>query len=180
MHPICKSLQARIFSSQCKHYAIASCIDGGVIYNYNKRQWIRQRRQFSSSTTKESLEMNPEIRYAKALLKLFLFQVHPDYFVNHKKEQEVNESNIQSITERLSSSTFQLQSDVRTLTFYLKPQHESQGIDNQQIYKPKRIKVAVTTLHRLIDSIGASMYSSLVSHSRVLMVISEFINAQYM
>ena len=168
MHPLRKSLHARIFSSQCKHYAIASCNAGGVIYNYNSRLWIRQCRQFSSSHSKESVAMNPEIRYAKALLKLFLFQVHPDYFVNHKKEQEVNESNIQSITERLSSSTFQLQNDVRTLTFYLKPQHERQqgdqvlegidnqvldGMDNQQIYKPKRIKIAVTTLHRLIDSI---------------------------
>ncbi len=146
--------------------------------------------------------MSPDVNYAKSLLKLFLFHVHPDYFLNFDMERKVNESNIKSLTERLSSSAFGVQPDIRTLTFYIKPQstttttkvtakssnkyfqreksdsistnmqkthNKTVNYDQQQreeeeeeeeeeegmIHheKPKRIKIAVTTLYRLIDSI---------------------------
>ena len=103
--------------------------------------------------------MNPEIAYAKALLKLFLLHVHPDYFLNHEIERKVNESNIKSLTERLTSfSVSQGESDVRSLTFYIKAQSSEtqQTISDQSDnwrHKPKRIKIAVSNIYRLTDSI---------------------------
>ena len=115
-------------------------------------------RRFSSHSHVRA-EMNPEIAYAKALLKLFLLHVHPDYFLNHEIERKVNESNIKSLTERLTSfSVSQGESDVRSLTFYIKAQSSetrqatSDQSDNWR-HKPKRIKIAISNIYRLTDSI---------------------------
>jgi hypothetical protein len=81
--------------------------------------------------------------YVRQLMKKFMFQVHPDYFLNFKVIQEVNNKNLrllQSIVE--VSEGFAASSDTRSLIFYLKP--------DETFPEPKKVKVST---NRIIDSI---------------------------
>ena len=59
----------------------------------------------------------------KALLRKFIFQIHPDYFLSDKKTQSANATNLQVLLELLSrgpSSSKSGVGDVRKLAFYFK------------------------------------------------------------
>lgn len=84
----------------------------------------------------------------RILLKKFLFQVHPDYFLTFKDEQKVNENNVKAllaldIFNNGNNSPHQYNENTRTLTFYVKA---SSVTDN----KPRRIKISI---HRVEESI---------------------------
>ena len=85
---------------------------------------------------------------SKILMRHFLFQVHPDYFQQHKPEQEVNTRNyalLQDVhTNLLRQQQHNVGSGVRTLLFYVKP------TDHEPI--PRRVKVFIASLRSLEES----------------------------
>ena len=113
------------------------------------------RRKISSNATEKELE------YCNILFKRFLFQIHPDFFSNYRKERSINEANIQKLTELIGkydtyaylyivtklsytnlicSFSHQSMGAVRTLTFYLKPMEVEET--------PKRVKVSILSINR--------------------------------
>ena len=105
---------------------------------------VSKRCQFSTSTHDAT---------AKILMRHFLFQIHPDYFQQHKVEQEVNSRNyalLQEVHSKLIQQQHQRQqyrpveSGVRTLVFYVKP------TDQEPI--PRRVKVFLASLRSLEES----------------------------
>lgn len=95
-------------------------------------------RRYASSDAKTN--------YAKMLVKLFMFQVHPDYFHQYDSQKKINDTNLRflmSFTNLNSDQTIDASMEsTRTLTFYLKPSE-----DNQQ---PRRVRLG---LHRVIESL---------------------------
>ncbi len=80
-----------------------------------------------------------------------MFQVHPDYFFNFKQYQDVNNQNLRllqslfyernDLNSNYQSQGNQMRSDMRSLTFFVKP--------NDLWQEPKKVKVAT---NRLLDS----------------------------
>jgi hypothetical protein len=101
-------------------------------------------RGFSSSDSNASNFTVKEYQeYVRQLMKKFMFQVHPDYFLNFKVVQEVNNKNLrllQSLVEVREGSA--ASPDTRSLIFYLKP--------DETFPEPKKVKVST---NRIIDSI---------------------------
>jgi hypothetical protein len=145
------------------------------------------------ATAQNTDSSNSEVDYCKILVKRFMFQVHPDFFGNFKKQKSVNEANIQKLSGLLNkywppvlhafiltplyltypyylliSRSFEI-SNIRTLTFFLKV---SEGGD-----EPQRVQVSITSIARLIDSItviletiGAEVYDLYIMIVLVLLV----------
>lgn len=117
--------------------------------------WIRPlnpygyQRRWLSHTHETMMKTNGE--YIKSIMKKFMFQVHPDYFYNFKQYQDVNNQNLRllqslfyennDMNANVQSQGSQLRADMRSLTFFVKP--------NDLWQEPKKVKVAT---NRLIDS----------------------------
>jgi len=103
-----------------------------------------------SSTNNNSNTTSDETRL-RILLKKFLFQVHPDYFLTYKDEQKVNENNVKALLAldifnnngNGNNNNHQYNENTRTLTFYVK----ASSITD---HKPRRIKISI---HRVEESI---------------------------
>lgn len=92
--------------------------------------------------------------FGKALLKKFVFQIHPDYFENHKEMKRINATNL-SILQNIMEGTsindlgdgFR---DTRSLVFYVKSVPEGMT--------PKRVKVSLNHLEKsvieILETIG--------------------------
>ena len=102
------------------------------------------RRRQSTSTSSSSSSTHDSV--SKILLRHFLFQIHPDYFVNNKTEQSVNTQNYGSLQEvhAMLLRGEQPSPGVRTLVFYTKP------TDFDPL--PRRVKVFIGSLQRLEES----------------------------
>ena len=86
---------------------------------------------------------------SKILLRHFLFQIHPDYFVQHKTEQSVNTQNYGSLQD-VHAMLLRGEAHspgVRTLVFYTKP------TDFDPL--PRRVKVFIGSLQRLEESMAS-------------------------
>lgn len=91
-------------------------------------------------------------------MKKFMFHVHPDYFHNYKAIQSVNATNwtiLQGLVEQKygSSSVSGEATDLKSLTFYLKP-----AFDNA---KPQKVKVSTSRIERsiieILETIGVEV-----------------------
>lgn len=94
------------------------------------------------------------VEYAKTLLKKFMFQVHPDFFTNHKKYQSINATNLKALqTVVESNGTNTSNQDPKSLTFYIKP-----AADN---IEPKRVKLPLNRIEKsiieILETIGVDV-----------------------
>ena len=87
----------------------------------------------------QSTNAYPE--YLKALLKKFIFQVHPDYFYNFKSIQEINSKNLRILSSIINDHAQKSKVDARTLTFYLKPTEDQRPLNKVKL-----------SLHRIAES----------------------------
>jgi hypothetical protein len=89
-----------------------------------------------------------ENKVTKSLLRQFLIQIHPDFFVQFKSEQEINNRNYGNLQE-ICGSYDNYQGDIkqkaRTLVFYLKPT----DVDPT----PRRVKISIGSLYKIEISI---------------------------
>jgi hypothetical protein len=89
-----------------------------------------------------------ENKVTKNLLRQFLIQIHPDFFVQFKNEQEINNRNYGNLQE-ICGSYDNYQGDIkqkaRTLVFYLKPT----DVDPT----PRRVKISIGSLYKIEISI---------------------------
>ena len=87
-------------------------------------------------------------RVTKILLRHFLFQTHPDFFVKHKTEQDVNTQNfaiLQDVHAKLAAGIDDPAiRGVRTLVFFVKPTERDPS--------PRRVKVFIGSLRSLEES----------------------------
>lgn len=100
--------------------------------------------------------------YGKAVMKKFVFQVHPDYFENHKAMQRINAANL-SILHNLIDGSIPVDTGVaRGLVFYIKPLADD--------VVPKRVKVSVHRLEKsiveILETIGVDVPPATESTNR--------------
>mmetsp|Transcript_9440 Transcript_9440/g.12361 ORF Transcript_9440/g.12361 Transcript_9440/m.12361 type:complete len:496 (+) Transcript_9440:34-1521(+) len=96
---------------------------------------------------------------SKELLKSFSFQVHPDFFTAHPKEQMVNSENLKVLNQMLSSSNpSEWNRSSSNLTFYLKPTSYERGTSDslQKVLIPVG-PTLMEQLHQILTSRGAKI-----------------------
>ena len=94
------------------------------------------------------------VEYAKTLLKKFMFQVHPDFFTNHKKYQSINATNLKALQTVIESNGTNTSSqDPKSLTFYIKPAADD--------IEPKRVKLPLNRIEKriieILETIGVDV-----------------------
>lgn len=94
------------------------------------------------------------VEYAKTLLKRFMFQVHPDFFTNHKKYQAINATNLKALQTIIESNGSIINSqDPKSLIFYVKPVADD--------IEPKRVKLPLNriekTIIEILETIGVDV-----------------------
>jgi hypothetical protein len=91
-----------------------------TLFRYLKRYTpypCQQMRMSSSSSAQKEQE------YCNILFKRFLFQIHPDFFSNYKKERAINEANIQKLTELIDKYSVHILVYTVYLIFLFKSKH---------------------------------------------------------
>ena len=90
--------------------------------------------------------------YRKSLIKKFMFQVHPDFFHNHKALQQINATNLSAL-QNLLNEGHTVQSGAKSLTFYLKPELSDS--------KPQKVKLSVSRIENsimeILETIGVGI-----------------------
>jgi hypothetical protein len=99
-----------------------------------------------------SLSTHAELNYTKALLKKFIFQVHPDYFNNFKSIQTTNGTNLKILQNLMTGDSIS-SNGVKSLIFYVKPPFAEA--------QPKRVKVSLNRLKlsivEILETVGVEV-----------------------
>ena len=117
-------------------------------------RWSRLRFFSSTATSSEDYMIKEYQDYVRQLMKKFMFQVHPDYFLNTKQLQDINNQNLRALQGILDFDTPHTQKiDARSLIFYVKP--------NESFPEPKKVKVAtnraVESISEILETIGIEL-----------------------
>ena len=134
------SLLLRTTAFQAEHIHMYEKQRGKTILNSAIQAFSRRWKSSSSSSS------STHDSVSKILLRHFLFQIHPDYFVQHKTEQSVNTQNYGSLQD-VHAMLLRGEAPspgVRTFVFYTKP------TDFDPL--PRRVKVFIGSLQRLEES----------------------------
>mmetsp|Transcript_20188 Transcript_20188/g.28944 ORF Transcript_20188/g.28944 Transcript_20188/m.28944 type:complete len:471 (+) Transcript_20188:3036-4448(+) len=111
--------------------------------------------------------------YVNSLLKKFIFQIHPDFFQNHRKLQVINETNLKLLNS-LNDSTqenYLSGSMPRSLSFYVKPDSFI-----GQAVTPRKVSLYISRLEEslteILETLGVQLPENIHRNNQQNNVIS--------